>query len=280
MKIFAALGANNRLQRVISQHGYPNVLTSYAYAANLGKLTYQPKNVVLDSGAFTAWASGKEVDIAGYSMWARSVQANRGNVRCVNLDVIPGQFGRTSTQAEREYGMKASVRNADRLRRDGLDVMEVFHQDEPFSFLDLLLERLPERGVLGISPRNDVAQGAKLGWQAEVLRYLIVKHKVTPKTMPRMHGLAVTAGKMLHQFPYYSVDSSSWQVPDMYGRYVDRDGRTKPMVGNLVPHSVGRSGTNTGEAVSYAVRKGLDNLSLLERDVTTLWANRGVRFID
>ncbi|QGJ93537.1 queuine tRNA-ribosyltransferase [Arthrobacter phage Mufasa8] len=276
MKIFAALSGNTRAMRVISEEEYPNLLCSFAYKSCLPKAKFTPPFLHLDSGAFTAWSRGKQVAITDYADWAIEQNGRSPHIEAVNLDVIPGEFGRTSTPEERKAGMRQSLRNADYLRSRGISIAEVFHQDEPLSFLDELLDRLPEGGLLCISPRNDKPLPSKLAWQKHVLSHLMKRY--TPATLPRMHGLAVTSAAMLREFPYYSGDSSTWCAPVSFGRFVDTNGSTNTIAGRLTPTRVGRADTNTHEAIAYALRLGLSNLQRLERDITTLWAKRGVTF--
>ena len=271
MKIYLAIVPQTLINNVISDMEYPNILNSFAYKKAIDTLTYKPTEFTLDSGAFTAWNVGKEVDIEQYKAWSQQMSIEYPNVRCVNLDVIPGEVGRTSTAAERIAGMKISLDNADNLRDAGLNVMEVFHQDEPFDYLDLLISRLPSReSVLCISPRNDVSNKAKLIWHKQVLKHLV--DTVGKENLPRMHGLAVTAKSLILEFPYFSADSSSYAAPVRFGRVSDYDGK---MI--TIEEFLGHNHRNDKySGVSIVIRRMIDEYIRLEQQTTSIWASRGI----
>lgn len=272
MHLFLAATMSEHERRVINGVEYPNMLVAFPYAKKaMPQFTYRPEKLMLDSGAFTAWTTGKEVDIHAYAEWCHHEQAQGGNVRAVNLDVIPGEMGRTSTATERAAGMKQSLKNADFLRSQGIEVVEVFHQDEPSAFLTELLDRLPLNGVLGISPRNDVPVSAKMDWQRKTLAF-IINAVGGPHNMPRTHGLAVTSRRMLETFPYYSVDSSTWMSAFRYGSYINENG-TMSKSTSVFPASPNSSHTN---ALDTLTRKSIDNLTHLTDSITRMWEKRGV----
>ncbi len=272
MKIYAALADVKSRNELFNHIEYPNLLSSFAYKNGLDFIEYHPEEVTLDSGAFTAWNSGKEVDIDAYRDWALLMSTRFDNVRCINLDVIPGEAGRNSTKQERIDGMKRSIENADYLRSFGLNIMEVFHQDEPIEFLDLLLSRLPDKGVLCISPRNDVSLKKKAEWQKGLLSFLVNKYGI--EDLPRTHGLAVTSKKLITEFPYFSVDSSSYATPAMYGRVTSHTGETvsnKEFMGfdvrNTKAHQV---------PMNFLFERMLEENLKLGEMATTIWKKRGV----
>lgn len=272
MKIYLAIVQHSIISGVINDLKYPNILNSFAYYKALDDLKYKPVELTLDSGAFTAWNAGKSVDVEAYKNWALDVSAKTANVRCVNLDVIPGEVGRSSTKAERIAGMQQSLENADYLRDAGLTVMEVFHQDEPFEFLDLLLDRLPSKdAVLCISPRNDVSLKAKLNWHRQVLKHLI--DRMGKDNLPRMHGLAVTAKTLVLEFPYFSVDSSSYASPLRFGMVADYDGKMIRYE-DFIGHNFG--GDDTYGASSIVIRRMIEEYVRIEQNATSIWKARGI----
>jgi hypothetical protein len=273
MRLTFALGLSHG--DMMNQIAPKNILVSFEYKAALDPVKWEPEYLIFDSGAFSAWSAGKVINISEYADWALEKQKGFKRVVCVNLDVIPGEMGRTSTAAERKEGMARSLKNADYLRSRGLDVMEVFHQDEPKEFLDLLISRQTEKGVLGISPRNDVAVGSKLQWQATLLKHL---YSTRGKNFPRTHGLAVTSYDMLANFPYYSADSSTWSSPFRFGGYTNEMGKTKKVADQYGVKKLTYAANREG--VRHMARKGIENQMRLGDAVTTLWAKRGIVWED
>lgn len=275
MRLTFALGLNPYQVELFNEIQMDNVLVSFEYKSCLTKINYKPEYLVLDSGAFTAWNGGKSVDIVAYGDWVLDNRDAAKRIVAVNLDVIPGEVGRTSTKPERTEGMKQSLANADYLRERGIDVMEVFHQDEPLIFLDTLLDRLPVGGILGISPRNDVNVNSKLEWQNVVLRHLYQRFGIAG--MPKMHGLAVTSMRMLKGFPYYSVDSSTWASPMRYGSFVNEWGKMQPMEA-IMPARPNQKIFRSG--VLMGVRKSVEHYIHIGESMTTLWESRGIKWKD
>lgn len=271
MRMTFALSGNGKSMMVINQERPQSLLSSFAYKSTLKKLEFVPEYLLIDSGAFTAWNSGKAVKVDHYRDYCLMVKDRIPHARYINLDVIPGEAGRDSTPEERERGMEESLRNADFLRASGLDVMEVFHQDEPFSFLDELVARLPgPDSILCLSPRNDVSVQARAAWLKQVLRHLLKTR--TLDQLPRTHGLAATASGMLSAFPFFSADSSSWTMAYSYGRYSDPRTMTMKAITTAYP------GSRLPAVQNHATRQSIKALLRLEREMTAMWQARGIQW--
>lgn len=275
MKVFLAISGGLATSSV-NQIEYPNILNSYAYKVQQDAITYKPKNLILDSGAFTAWSSGKKIDIEAYGQHCLAWQSKADSVRCVNLDVIPGSKGQTSTAKQREQGMRDSVENADYLRSLGLDIEEVFHQDEPFDFLDKLLDRLPSNGVLGLGSRKDVSLNLRVIWLQSVLKHMV--DRFGKNNLPMTHGLGVTNRDMMLAFPFYSVDSSTFMNPTRFGTTIDHTGRhirVEELLGQKV------AGSSKSDKVNrQMIIMSIEHYKKLEALATTTWKRRGIVWED
>jgi len=62
----------------------------------------------------------------------------------------------------------------------------------------------------GVSPANDVSLKEKVKW----LKKVFFRIKATRKT----HGFGATANTLIKQFPFYSVDSTSWKAGGLFAR--------------------------------------------------------------
>lgn len=255
---------------------WPNMLVSFTYAESFDALTYVPEQLVLDSGAFSAWSRGADVDLHAYRDWALRVRERVPHALVVNLDVIPGAVGRSSSAAERSEAMRASLSHADELRAAGLPVMEVFHQDEPAAFLRQLVARRQPGEVLGISPRNDMPTKARRAWLLRVLGLLSADG---PNAVPPCHGLAVTSRQTMLDFPWYSIDSSTWAMVHRWGEmeHPTRGGRvsiSEAFSGHVARKSL-RGGDHKSEvwAASRLAIRQLDDAAL---QATKLWEQRGI----
>lgn len=275
MRFVFAVGYEPRPNQMANQVRPQNLLISYAFAKHWAQIAYEPEFLLIDSGAFTVWKAGKKANLHGFAQFALSrMQARPGRrTYCINLDVIPGEFGRDSTEEERQLGMAESLRNADLLRGYGLPIIEVFHQDEPMAFLDQLLERLPADGILALSPRNDLHAAARAAWLSEVLHHLVGRRRIPLERFPRCHGLAATCRECLEAFPFYSADSSTWVNAFRYGSVVQRSGKQAKMT-TIFPSS------KVVVAQRLTTLRTLRALMELGQWATDLWASRGITFAD
>jgi hypothetical protein len=79
--------------------------------------------IMLDSGAFTAWNKGGQVEleplIEVYREMVDKYEDGLKAIWLINLDKIPGQRGRTATEAEIEDAIKVSDQNFEILQSSG-----------------------------------------------------------------------------------------------------------------------------------------------------------------
>ena len=160
-------------------------------------------NLWLDSGAFSAWNVGREINIDHYIAYIR---ANIQHVDYyVNLDVIPGAFGRTPSPTEVEESAQKSWDNMLRMEAEDLKPIPVFHMGEQFKWL----RRMVEHGCpyVGISPANDRTTDKKRVWLDRVFGE-ITDAQGWP--IVKTHAFGVTAIDLLIRYPWFSADSTTW----------------------------------------------------------------------
>jgi len=159
--------------------------------------------IMLDSGAFTAWSKGKEITldelIPVYDEFLEKYGHLYKEMWMINLDKIPGERGRTAGAEELVEAMKISDDNFEVLKeRYGGRVLPVFHQNEP---KEQLFKLASKADYICISPRNDLPELSRVQWSLEA-------HSLIPGV--KTHGLAATGARMMSQVPWGSVDSATW----------------------------------------------------------------------
>lgn len=197
--------------RLLSCHGpYMGVARKW-----LGAACEHPKakqrEIMLDSGAFSAWSNGGEAHlddvIASYDELVSRFVGNYRDIWLINLDKIPGEKGRSATQAEIAEAIKISDENfAILTERFGPRVLPVFHQDETPERLAVVLAQNPK--YVCISPRNDLSEVVRREWSQRV-------HALCGSTWT--HGLAATGSSMMRDVPWRSIDSAAWTQAAGYG---------------------------------------------------------------
>ena len=158
--------------------------------------------LLMDSGAYTNWKQGGHVDLEQFVQFIIGFRCpNVRQVIPVNLDVIPGEFGRSPTAEEVEESAKKSFDNFQTMQQAGITALPVFHQGENFSWRDRMVV---EADYVGISPANDRSSLVRRLWLDEVFSHLD-RNRIKVKT----HAFGVMAVSLLRPFPWYSADSAS-----------------------------------------------------------------------
>jgi hypothetical protein len=181
-----------------------NLLWSYAYAdktdvgAAIDKWRVPQVRFFADSGAHSARTLGKTITVDGYAAWVK--QWHQHFTIYANLDVI--------------YGPAATWANQQALEAHGLSPLPVFHTGEPWHWLERYLEEGYTYIALGKLLGNSYSNLAP--WLAKAFR--IAGDRAV------FHGFGLTAWRAIREFPFYSVDSSSWTSPYRFGtlRLFDR----------------------------------------------------------
>lgn len=180
------------------------------------------KEVMLDSGAFTAFMKGKPVTldklIAVYDDTMRKLNPKL-QVWLINLDVIPGEAGtgKPATPKQIEEAVAASDVNYKILKkRYGARVLPVYHQTEGEA---RLMQVASMNDYIAMGFRQDFAEEHRVQHAQEALAAVASLGK-------RVHGLATTGYKMLSRAPFDSVDSATWlYIAAMGGvMYIDDEG--------------------------------------------------------
>ncbi len=175
-----------------------HVLVSYAYIKNWKSTKpyfRKPAKLMLDSGAFTAYTSGKTVDIQALAQEALKPEWDEA----VGLDVIGSWQG--------------SKVNMDRMLAMGCGkAMPVFHVGDPWDLLDYYASKWPK---IGLSCRfgEDIKTSMKFYEQCFA--------RAWPK---KFHSFGWTQHEPLSAFPFHSADSSSWGNAAAWGNYMVKKG--------------------------------------------------------
>lgn len=168
----------------------------------------------LDSGAFGAWSRGVDLSIKDYIRYCK--ENARYIWACVNLDQIPGKFGRRdNSQGEAAIAAKQSYKNQQTMKDAGVEPIPVFHQGDPISFLEKYLKD-GER-YIGLSCNKFVRVDEQQRWLDMVFNILTDREG---RPYVKTHGFALTAFPLLTAYPWYTVDSTTWSLTPGYGQII------------------------------------------------------------
>ena len=146
MKMYLSGGAASGVWQPVNEYIVKRKgcrLVSFAYAkvaddySKLAEFMQVHSDFLLDSGAFTAWTKGEQVDLNKLSnFFETKILSNQylSTATMINLDVIPGKKGVDPTLQEIEDAMEQSMENFHILNsRFPGKILPVYHQGEPES---------------------------------------------------------------------------------------------------------------------------------------------------
>ena len=261
MRLFFAC-SNLVYRNQLLQNDVRNILIAYPYAKeNLLKHfdwyieQIDNVNLLIDSGAFSVWTLGEVIRVEDYTdfckMMLKRYEGKLNSCHIVNLDKIPGEFGRKPNQAEIEDSAQVGRNNFHYMLKRGITTIPVFHQHEESKWLELMKN---EVDYIGISPANDVDTKNRMIWMDGVYYDLKADYKT--------HSFGGIADSILKRYPLFSGDSSSWTNWARWGK------GTKHHLKGWV--------TNQPEAVKHMMAKDVAKYKQTEEFITNLWKERGV----
>lgn len=168
------------------------------------KLKSEHPYIILDSGAYSIWRSGQKVDFQRYYDYCDIVKDKV--LTCVNLDVIPGAWGRGAQPQEIEEACEVSFGRFVKLKETGARIMPVYHQNDKLVWLDKLLDAGAE--YIGISPTDSYPAAIRQKWLVDVHNYM-VKRGVKLNSKVFTHALGVFAPRVMRGVPLWSADAST-----------------------------------------------------------------------
>ena len=197
---FAGVGDIKRT-KILLDEGFKYFMCTFANkpSKNLMNLirSYPDTEIMLDSGAFSAWNAGKEIDINKYISFIKE-----NNIKIYfNLDVIGDVEGTKRNQAIMES--------------HGLNPIPVFHYGEPFEYLDWLVGQGYTYIGLGGTVGKSVPQ-----------RQAFFDEVYARHSNIDYHALGVTAKTLDENYNWYSVDSTTWLAPFKNKAVIGMDGKS------------------------------------------------------
>jgi hypothetical protein len=176
----------------------------------------EKQEIFLDSGAFSVWKSGKDIDIEAYRDF---IDERIKDIKvAVNLDVIPSnRDGSRATRKQMDIAFEKGLENFKylsentKLPKDRW--IHVFHKNDDYKYF----ERILTLGItyIGLAPGQGTSLTQRLAFLDKCMDY-VTDSKGYP--IVKFHGFAVTGTKEMLTYPWYSVDSTSWVLLGAYGK--------------------------------------------------------------
>jgi hypothetical protein len=254
--------SNNRGQYDLSiDCGVRSFLLSYHYCklerdwANFWEK--QKCRLLIDSGAFSAFNSGKAIDPKDYVEWALGFKkrwtGKMSYLGFMNLDVIGDQ--------------DASWKNQFTIEKLGLETIPIVTYNAELKHLNRAIDNYNYFALGGLVP---YAKKKKLlrAWLDRCFNAIFAKYRETG-IMPKVHLLGITSDWVLKRYPSYSSDSSSWMACVRFG-----NGSTAG-ISRLPRISASNAALMTN---LHVMRSEIKKYQTMEREATNLWVKRGIVF--
>lgn len=213
--------------------------------------------VLIDSGAFTAFTTGKVIKPQDYAKWAlgfkKRWEDKMSFLRFMNLDVIGDQDASWDNQAI--------------LEKMGINPIPIVTYGADLKHLHRAINNYDYIALGGLVPYT--RQKKKLeSWLNRCFKIIVAKYKKTG-VMPKVHLLGVTTDWVLKRYPCYSSDSSSWVSCLRFG------GGTAAGIKQLPRYKKSDAAL---AATVHTLRAEIKKYQKMETEATNLWTQRGVLF--
>lgn len=213
--------------------------------------------VIIDSGAFTAFTTGKVIKPQDYGKWALGFkdrwEDKMSFLRFMNLDVIGDQ--------------DASWINQLILEKMGINPIPIVTYGADLKHLHRAINNYDYIALGGLVPYSNQKQKLQV-WLDKCFKLIVAKFKHTG-VMPKVHLLGITTDWVLKRYPCYSSDSSSWVTCLRFGSGKAAGIKQLPRY---------KESNAALAATIHTLRSEIKKYQKMEAEATSLWAKRGVCF--
>lgn len=194
---------NDRERHAVEQ--LPHILESYHYVGKQQYVNAMRNNnakVFVDSGAFSAYTLGVEIDLPTYCDYIKR-----------NMDIIRVEEGSVMASVLDGIGDPLQTyRNQLRMESLGVRPLPCFHAGEDERYLEWYIknyEYITLGGMVGSSTKQLCI------WLDRIWDRYLTDGSGNPRI--KVHGFGITAIPIMERYPWYSCDSSSWIQTAAFG---------------------------------------------------------------
>ena len=192
--LYNRLTENEKWQRESVSH----LLESYHYIHRqtfIDSIRGDKKQVFLDSGAFSAYTKGVEVDLPGYCRW---IKENEDIIEKVDNILIASVLDGIGDPLK-------TWQNQQAMEKLGVRPLPCFHYGEDERYLEWYIANYDYITLGGMVPIS--TKDLKI-WLDMIWEKYLTESSGRPRL--RVHGFGLTTISLMERYPWYSVDSSSW----------------------------------------------------------------------
>lgn len=190
-----------------------NKLESYHYIGHgrySARIRENGDRVFLDSGAFSAFSLGVQVDLPAYCRW---IQANLDIIRTDGPDLMASVLDGIGDPLK-------TYQNQIAMERLGVRPLPCFHYGEDERYLEWYIEHYEYITIGGMVP---ISTPQLFHWLDRIWNKYLTDG--SGRARIKVHGFGLTSVDLMTRYPWYSVDSSSWVQIGAHGNVI-MDGKT------------------------------------------------------
>lgn len=200
MKIyFAGISGHKKRLEYLKEFGADKLMLTFAeaksYNRNMPRFKEGNFDILFDSGAFSSWKRGIFIDIQDYCKYLKdnSIQ------KYIVLDKIDNHI--------------ETMMNQKIMENAGMNPIPVYHLNSPIENLYEICKTYPY-----------VCLGGTVGSHVSVrLKFFTKVFEHFPNH--KFHGLGVTDAQIINNFPFYSIDSTTWLAAAKTGNILNENGK-------------------------------------------------------
>lgn len=173
-------------------HEAEHVLDSYHYVHKtrlVDRIRESGRQIFLDSGAFSSFTQGVDVDIDKY----------------IDYCIENQDFIEVASVLDAIGSAEDTWRNQKYIESRGVQVLPCFHYGEPEAALEYYVQNYEYITIGGMVP---ISTPQLRVWLDRIWGAHLTNPDGTPKL--KVHGFGLTSVPLMSRYPWYSVDSSSW----------------------------------------------------------------------
>lgn len=200
------LKLNDHEKKVVD--GLPYLLESYHY---INKETFvrairdRGDHVFLDSGAFSAFTLGVDINLVGYCDYIKRNEDILAREDMLPIASVLDGIGDAHLTYENQLAME----------REGVHPLPCFHAGEDERYLEWYVDNydyITLGGMVGTSTKMLMV------WLDRIWKKYLLNENGRAKI--KVHGFGITAISVMKRYPWWSCDSSSWIQSAAYGAVV------------------------------------------------------------
>ena len=242
-----------------ARNGVDWILESYHYIGTqklVDDIRQDGQTIFLDSGAFSAFTKGVEVDLPGYCEYIKRNEDIVAKDDGVLLASVLDGIGDPLKTWQNQLAMEAL----------GVRPLPCFHYGEDERYLEWYIANYPYITLGGMVP---ISTPQLVMWLDRIWDRYLVDKSGRPKI--KVHGFGLTTISLMERYPWYSIDSSTWvQLAAFGGIIVPGFGEQLKLYISVESPSRKKLGQHLDSLSDMQKQKILDDLVKLGFDIERL----------